>query len=83
MLGVERPAAATRSRHPRLACTPWGYFSVRLGTVPGYHDHKADYLTRLRIEGQVRGLQRMVDEDVYCIDILTQASAAITRLLKS
>ncbi|MEO5710767.1 MAG: metal-sensitive transcriptional regulator [Nocardioidaceae bacterium] len=42
----------------------------------GYHDNKAAYLARLRrIEGQVRGLQRMVDEDVYCIDILTQVSA--------
>ena len=46
-------------------------------TVPhGYHDNKAAYLSRLRrIEGQVRGLQRMVDEDTYCIDILTQVSA--------
>jgi len=51
--------------------------------TPGYHDHKADYLKRLRrIEGQVRGLQRMVDEDVYCIDVLTQISAA-TRALES
>jgi DNA-binding FrmR family transcriptional regulator len=42
----------------------------------GYHDKKPAYLARLRrIEGQVRGLQRMVDEDVYCIDILTQVSA--------
>jgi DNA-binding FrmR family transcriptional regulator len=42
----------------------------------GYHDSKAAYLARLRrIEGQVRGLQRMVDEDTYCIDILTQVSA--------
>ncbi|CAN5529251.1 metal-sensitive transcriptional regulator [soil metagenome] len=42
----------------------------------GYHDNKPAYLARLRrIEGQVRGLQRMVDEDVYCIDILTQVSA--------
>jgi CsoR family transcriptional regulator, copper-sensing transcriptional repressor len=42
----------------------------------GYHDKKAAYLTRLRrIEGQVRGLQRMVDEDTYCIDVLTQVSA--------
>ena len=50
-------------------------------TTPGYHDHKADYLTRLRrIEGQVRGLQRMVDEDVYCIDILTQVSAVKSAL---
>lgn len=44
---------------------------------PGYHDDKGKVLARLRrIEGQVRGLQRMVDEDVYCIDVLTQVSAA-------
>ena len=50
---------------------------------PGYHDHKAAYLTRLRrIEGQVRGIQRMVDEDVYCIDILTQVSA-VNKALQS
>ncbi len=49
--------------------------------TPGYHDHKADYLKRLRrIEGQVRGLHRMVDEDVYCIDILTQVSAVKSAL---
>jgi DNA-binding FrmR family transcriptional regulator len=50
---------------------------------PGYHDSKAAYLTRLRrIEGQVRGIQRMVDEDVYCIDILTQVSA-VNKALQS
>ena len=50
---------------------------------PGYHDTKDDVLKRLRrIEGQVRGLQRMVDEDAYCIDVLTQVSAA-TRALQS
>ena len=49
----------------------------------GYSENKADYLKRLRrIEGQVRGLQRMVDEDVYCIDILTQVSA-VTKALQS
>ena len=49
--------------------------------APGYHDHKVEYLNRLRrIEGQVRGLQRMVDEDVYCIDILTQVSAVKSAL---
>ncbi|MEU8176529.1 metal-sensitive transcriptional regulator [Microbispora hainanensis] len=43
----------------------------------GYTGTKEDHLRRLRrIEGQVRGLQRMVDEDKYCIDILTQVSAA-------
>jgi DNA-binding FrmR family transcriptional regulator len=49
----------------------------------GYITEKDDYLRRLRrVEGQIRGLQRMVDEDVYCIDILTQVSAA-TKALES
>jgi len=49
----------------------------------GYTHDKASYLRRLRrIEGQVRGLQRMIDEDKYCIDILTQVSAA-TKALQS
>lgn len=50
----------------------------------GYYDHKEDVLARLRrIEGQVRGLQRMVQEDTYCIDILTQISAVNSALKKS
>ena len=49
----------------------------------GYTADKEAYLARLRrIEGQVRGLQRMVEEDKYCIDILTQVSA-VTRALQS
>jgi len=45
--------------------------------------HKENYLTRLRrIEGQARGLQRMVEEEQYCIDILTQV-AAMTKALQS
>ena len=49
----------------------------------GYTDEKDDVARRLRrIEGQVRGLQRMIDEDAYCIDILTQISAA-TRALEA
>jgi len=44
--------------------------------MPGYDAQKDDITKRLRrIEGQVRGLQRMVDEDKYCIDILDQVSA--------
>ena len=44
--------------------------------MPGYTDHKHDVRARLsRIDGQVRGIQRMVDEDRYCIDILTQVNA--------
>ena len=49
----------------------------------GYTPDKEDYLKRLRrIEGQVRGLARMVEDDKYCIDILTQVSAT-TRALQS
>ena len=49
----------------------------------GYHDHKDDLKARLRkVEGQIRGVQRMVDEDVYCIDILTQIAAAESALKK-
>jgi DNA-binding FrmR family transcriptional regulator len=49
--------------------------------VPGYGDNKDAILKRLRrVEGQVRGLQRMVDEDTYCIDVLTQVSAATKAL---
>jgi DNA-binding FrmR family transcriptional regulator len=47
----------------------------------GYSDKKDAVQKRLRrIEGQVRGLQRMVDDDVYCIDVLTQISAATKAL---
>ena len=49
----------------------------------GYTPRKDSHLKRLRrIEGQVRGLQRMVEDDKYCIDILTQVSAA-TKALQS
>jgi DNA-binding FrmR family transcriptional regulator len=51
--------------------------------APGYAAAKDAHLKRLRrIEGQVRGLQRMVEEDTYCIDLLTQISAA-TKALES
>ena len=49
----------------------------------GYIHRKEDYLQRLRrIEGQARGLQRMVEDEKYCIDILTQVSA-MTKALQS
>jgi DNA-binding FrmR family transcriptional regulator len=49
----------------------------------GYMHRQDDYLKRLRrIEGQVRGLQRMVEDEKYCIDILTQVSA-VTKALQS
>ncbi|MEU0075921.1 metal-sensitive transcriptional regulator [Streptomyces sp. NPDC006332] len=44
--------------------------------MAGYENHRDDVVRRLRrIEGQVRGLQRMVEEETYCIDVLTQISA--------
>ena len=51
--------------------------------MPGYAGSKDEYLTRLRrVEGQVRGLQRMVEQDTYCIDVLTQV-AAVTKALQA
>ena len=53
------------------------------GTMHGYTENKDDYLKRLRrIEGQARGLQKMVQDEKYCIDILTQVSA-MTKALQS
>lgn len=51
--------------------------------MQGYTENKDQVLARLRrVEGQVRGLQRMVENDTYCIDILTQVSAS-TRALQA
>ena len=51
--------------------------------MPGYTGTKEQYLARLkRIEGQVRGISRMVEQDTYCIDVLTQIAAA-TRALEA
>ena len=50
--------------------------------MAGYSYSKDDYTARLRrIEGQVRGLERMIDEDKYCIDVLTQLSS-VTKALQ-
>ena len=49
----------------------------------GYSMDKEDYRRRLRrIEGQFRGIERMIDEDTYCVDVLTQVAAA-TKALQS
>jgi DNA-binding FrmR family transcriptional regulator len=51
--------------------------------VTGYSGSKDDYLKRLRrIEGQVRGIHKMVEEYTYCIDVLTQVSA-VTKALQA
>ncbi len=63
--------------HPDIP--PWG----RISAMRGYTQEKDSYLKRLRrIEGQVRGLQGMVADDAYCIDVLTQVSA-VTRALQA
>jgi DNA-binding FrmR family transcriptional regulator len=50
---------------------------------PGYMHRKDDYLRRMkRIEGQVRGIERMISDETYCIDILTQVSA-VTKALQA
>ncbi|MEO6470892.1 MAG: metal-sensitive transcriptional regulator [Aeromicrobium sp.] len=51
--------------------------------TPGYSEDKTAVLKRLRrIEGQVRGIERMVEDDTYCIDVLTQV-AATTKALEA
>ncbi len=63
----------------RERITPWGYHHLMVG----YSANKDEIGKRLRrIEGQVRGLQRMVEDDRYCIDVLDQISAA-TRALQA
>jgi CsoR family transcriptional regulator, copper-sensing transcriptional repressor len=76
-----RPAWARAAGGPR----PVGFLAgpVYLRVMRGYTQDKDAYLKRLRrIEGQVRGLQRMVEEDTYCVEVLTQISAA-TRALQA
>ena len=74
--GVHRPAAPAEQ-------VGLGARSAYRHSMRGYTQDKDAYLKRLRrVEGQVRGLQRMVEEDVYCIDVLTQVSA-VTRALQA
>jgi len=52
--------------------------------APGYADRTGEVLTRLRrIEGQVRGLQRMVEDQRYCVDVLAQISSTVNALEKA
>ena len=71
------------SPRSRRICPGQGRAVAYCRSMRGYTQDKDAYLKRLRrIEGQVRGLQRMVEEDVYCIDVLTQVSA-VTRALQA
>ena len=68
---------------PRLCSIPRGGIEEGSRVVNGYDNDKAVVQKRLRrIEGQIRGLQRMVEEDRYCVEVLEQVSAA-TRALQS
>ena len=59
----------------RYSTRVWGMLT-RGGAVPGYTMQKQQLQTRLRrIEGQVRGVARMIDEDKYCVDVVTQVAA--------
>ena len=61
--------------------SPTGKTSTVAKAAPGYTDNKSALIKRLhRIEGQVRGIERMLEEDRYCIDILTQIGAISTAL---
>jgi CsoR family transcriptional regulator, copper-sensing transcriptional repressor len=67
---------------PSMGCTAYTPPGYAKGTnMNGYVSNKDDLLKRLRrAEGQVRGIQRMVEDDTYCIDVLTQVSAATKAL---
>ena len=84
MVADDRPVAATTFTSRAMMVD---HIPLR-GTIeymdhPGYLHDKDDVLKRLRrIEGQARGLQRMVEEEKYCIDILTQVSA-MTKALQA
>ncbi|MYT44040.1 metal-sensing transcriptional repressor, partial [Streptomyces sp. SID5471] len=76
--GSTAAAAACHAEGPKTAVRPDpdAVTDHDLG-IHGYAKQKDAHLKRLRrIEGQIRGLQRMLEEDVYCIDILTQVSAS-------
>ena len=63
-------------------CVPPVRTGTPVRTARGYAAGKADYLTRLRkVEGQVRGLQKMIENDTWCPDVVTQIGA-ITRALQ-
>ena len=59
----------------------WKGIGTEMTTAHGYSQQKDNYAKRLRrIEGQVRGIARMIEEDKYCIDVLTQISAVNSAL---
>lgn len=77
----EQAAQSTGDPEVEMSADDGGCHTPSPHGDPGYKDDKNRYLARLRrIEGQARGIHRMVDEDQYCIDILTQISALTSAL---
>jgi DNA-binding FrmR family transcriptional regulator len=75
-------AVASRNGQAATECSPPPRTGVPRRTARGYASGKDDYLTRLRkIEGQVRGLQKMIEADSWCPDVVTQVASA-TRALQ-
>src|ERR1700733_502035 len=69
-----RAMASSRRCTPRSIPRSWG---GQMAPAHGYSSQKDNYAKRLRrIEGQVRGIAKMIEDDKYCIDVLTQISAA-------
>jgi DNA-binding FrmR family transcriptional regulator len=74
--------AETRTGPDLAQCAPPARAAASTRTARGYASGKDDYLRRLRkIEGQVRGLQKMIDSDAWCPDVVTQVASA-TRALQ-
>jgi DNA-binding FrmR family transcriptional regulator len=73
---------ASRNGQRTGECGPPAHTGTSRRTARGYASGKDDYLTRLRkVEGQVRGLQRMIEADAWCPDVVTQVASA-TRALQ-
>jgi len=75
-------AAALPDARPADECSPPSHAGASVRATRGYASGKDDYLRRLRkIEGQVRGLQKMIEADTWCPDVVTQVASA-TRALQ-
>ena len=73
---------ASRNGQRADGCSPPSRTGTARRTARGYASGKDDYLTRLRkVEGQVRGLQKMIEADAWCPDVVTQIASA-TRALQ-
>lgn len=78
---MSQSPSISESTVPAESCHPQSPLDAGAYQGHSYHHDKAKITARLkRIEGQVRGISRMVDEEQYCIDILTQVSAVMASM---